>query len=220
MADQALISEEIYPNYLSSLLVGDRTACRKVALSLLDENIPLLTLYTDLFQRSMYEIGERWERNQISVTTEHIATSITESVMALAYPRLFAHAKTGKSAIVSCVVNEHHQIGGRMVADYFEMQGWDSQFAGANQPIADLLRFVRERQPDVVALSAAINMSLPKLVETVEAILDCSVKPQIIVGGQAFRWGGATLFENLPRVTQLSTFADMERYLKEYHGGR
>ena len=220
MADQALISEEIYQNYLSSLLVGDRAACRNIALPLLEHDIQLLTLYTDLFQRSMYEIGERWERNQISVVTEHIATSITESVMALVYPRLFAHPKTGKSAIVSCVVNEHHQIGGRMVADYFEMQGWDSQFAGANQPIADLLRFVRERQPDVVALSAAINMSLPKLVETVEAILDCSVKPQIIVGGQAFRWGGATLFQKLPRVTHLSTFTEMQGYLKEFQGGR
>lgn len=219
MADQGLLSEEIYRRYLSSLLAGDRLACRSIALSLLDQNIPLLTLYTDLFQRSMYEVGDRWERNLISVVTEHIATSITENVIAMAYPRLFAHPKTGKSALVSCVADEYHQIGGRMVADYFEMQGWDSYFAGANQPLVDLLRFVRERQPDVVALSAAICMNLPTLVEAVEAILACSAKPRIIVGGQAFRSGGVSLFQGFPRVAQLSTFTDLERYLKEDRGG-
>ena len=216
MADQGVLSEEIYQRYLSSLLAGDRSACSSIALPLLDQDIPLLTLYTDLFQRSMYEVGDRWEHNLISVVTEHIATSITESVMAMAYPRLFAHPKTGKSALVSCAANEYHQVGGRMVADYFEMQGWDSYFAGANQPLVDLLRFVRERQPDVVALSAAVYMSLPVLAETVEAILACSGTPRIIVGGQAFRSGGASLFQGLPRVTQLSTFTDLERYLKEH----
>lgn len=219
MANQDSLSSDVYEQYLLSLLAGDRSVCRTIALGLLDRNIPLLTLYTDLFQRSMYEVGDRWERNQISVATEHIATSITESVMALSYPRLFAHPKTGKSVIVSCVVNEHHQIGGRMVADYFEMQGWDSHFAGANQPLADLLRYIRERQPDVVALSAAIYDSVPKLQETVDAILNCSNKVNVIVGGQAFRWGGASLFQNLPRVTQLGNIADMEKYLKEFPGG-
>ena len=220
MTDKALLSNEIYQQYMSSLVAGDRAACRNIVMSLLGQDIPLLELYTDLFQRSMYEVGERWERNLISVVTEHIATSITENVMAMSYPRLFAHPKTGKSAIVSCVANEYHQIGGRMVADYFEMQGWDSQFAGASQPLGDLVRFVRERQPDVVALSAAIHSSLPNLTEAVEAILDCSAKPRIIVGGQAFRSGGVSLFENFPRVTQLSTFTDLERYLKELRGER
>ena len=70
--------------------------------------------------------------------TEHLATAISESLLNLTYPRLFAQPRNGKSAVVTCVSNEYHQIGGKMVADIFELNGWRGHFLGANMPEADL----------------------------------------------------------------------------------
>ncbi len=95
----------------------------------------LKSLYMDLFQRSLYAVGELWELNKISVAREHLATAITESLLNLVYPRLFENTPTGKKVVVSCAANELHQIGGKIVADFFELNGWESHFLGANTPV-------------------------------------------------------------------------------------
>jgi len=219
MAAEGLISEETYEKYLSKLLAGDRRGCWKIVVGLLEAGVGLLPLYDDLFKRSLYEVGDRWARHEVSVTAEHIASAITEHVMSLAYPCLFSHAKAERLAVVSCVAEENHQIGARMVADYFELQGWGSHFAGANEPLADLLRYVGERKPDVVALSVAVSANLPRLALVVEALLTRANPPRIIVGGQAFRKGGAEVFERTGQVKYLGTLSELGGYIKSYDDG-
>lgn len=61
------MDETVYQRYLSALLEGNRSQCMDVVSRLLETDMPTETLYTDLFQRALYEIGERWEHNKISV---------------------------------------------------------------------------------------------------------------------------------------------------------
>ena len=213
--DKTEISLECYREYTDSLLVGHSAPCLAVVSQLLDRGIALPPLYTDLFQRSLYEIGELWERNIISVATSHLATSITERVMSAAYPRLFAQPRCGRSAVISCAVNEYHQVGGRMVADALEMQGWDTWFLGANQRIDELRKFIANKKPDLVGLSASIYATLPILRETVDSLRKEFPQTPIIVGGQAFRLGGAALFE-LPQVTCIRTLVQLQEYLRGF----
>ena len=56
-----MMDETVYQRYLSALLQGNRSQCMEVVSRLLDTDVPTETLYTDLFQRALYEIGERWE---------------------------------------------------------------------------------------------------------------------------------------------------------------
>jgi len=71
------IDEIIYRGYVSALIDGERARCSYIVSNLIEQNVPVYDLYVDLFQRSMYEIGELWETNKVSVATEHLATSIT-----------------------------------------------------------------------------------------------------------------------------------------------
>ena len=118
-----MIDESVYENYLTALLAGRRSECHSIVQRLLDEDIDLKKLYTDLFQRSMYRVGELWENNRITVANEHLSTSITESLLNLAYPSIFARERIGRKVVISCAVNEFHQIGGKMVANIFEFNG-------------------------------------------------------------------------------------------------
>ena len=36
--------------------------------------------------------------------------------------------------VATCIGGELHEIGIRMVADFFEMEGWDTYYLGANTP--------------------------------------------------------------------------------------
>jgi methanogenic corrinoid protein MtbC1 len=185
---------------------------------LLDREIEIKALYADLFQKSLYEVGRLWEFNRISVAKEHLVTAITEGLLNLVYPRLFDRAAPDSSnvrkVVISCAANEFHQIGGKMVADMFELNGWDSQFLGANTPVDHMLAHIQDEKPDLVGLSVSVYFNMPALKAGLAAIRGNFHHLDILVGGQAFNWGGTeiprqysgtTYVPSLDRLTSLIT---------------
>ena len=207
--------EEAYQLYLDGLLSNNRQQCRACFEQWLEATAELRTLYEDLVRRSLYEVGDLWEQGRISVATEHLATAISESLLNLTYPRLFARPPLGKSAVVTCAANEYHQIGGKMVADLFELNGWRGYFLGANTPVRDVQALIAEKHPDVVALSVASAFSLDTLISTAGEIRAAFPKLPILVGGQAFRWGGQERISRLPGVRYLTSLSELEAWIKD-----
>jgi len=192
------IPGDLYSKYLDALLNGDRKFCEETVHRLLEGNTPIPDIYTNLFRKSLYEVGELWERNRITVAHEHLATAITEGLMNILYPKIFQVENKGKSVLVACVPGEFHQIGAKMVADFFEMNRWDSHFLGADTPVNDLLKFVQEKKPDIIALSLSIYFNLGNLKKLLTAIQENFLRQEIIIGGQAFRWGRTEFLKKYP----------------------
>lgn len=189
-----MITDPLYRQYLHLLLQGNRNGCARIVQQLLDQNIDIKALYTELFQKSLYRVGELWESNQISVAREHLVTAITEGLLNLVYPRLFEKERvTPKKVVISCAANEFHQIGGKMAADIFELNGWDSHFLGANTPVEHMLEYIQEEKPDLVGLSVTVYCNMPALKAGLEAIKSDFKDLDVFVGGQAFNWGGRNL---------------------------
>jgi len=205
--------DTIYPAFLDSLLAGNRTHCHALISGLLDQGVEIRSLYVDLFQRALYQVGELWETNRISVAREHLATSITEGLLNLVYPVLFGGERTGRRAVVSCVANEYHQVGGKMVADILELHGWDAYFLGANTPTREMLHLLEEKHPDLLCLSVSIYFNLPNLVEAIQSVRAAWPQLQIFVGGQAFRWGGLETVVAIPHVAFVGSLAELEERL-------
>lgn len=202
-----MITESLYQQYLILLLDGKRRECANIIQQLLDQNIEIKTLYTDLFQKSLYEVGRLWEFNKISVAKEHLVTAITEGLLNLVYPRLFDSATPDSSSngkvVISCAANEFHQIGGKMVADIFELNGWDSQFIGANTPVDDILAHIQDEKPDLVGLSVSVYFNMPALKAELAAIRGDFHHLDILVGGQAFNWGGTEIISQYSGTTYI-----------------
>jgi methanogenic corrinoid protein MtbC1 len=208
--------EAVYTSFVEALLAGDRGRARELFETWLATGADLRNLYENLVQRALYEIGERWERGLVSVATEHLATLITESLLNLIYPRLFSLPRGDQSAVVACVASEFHQIGGKMVADFFELNGWRGYFMGANTPARNLLNFIQEKRLDVVALSLTVYSGLDVLLGLVGEIRSQFPSVPILVGGQAFRLGGRERAEAIADVRYLPSLASLEVWLKAY----
>jgi len=163
--ERGMIDSTFYQEYLEALLQGRRADCGRRVQQLLDQDIDIKNLYTDLFQKSLYEVGRLWELNRISVAREHLVTAITEGLLGLVYPRLFDSDRppASRKVVISCAANEYHQIGGKMVADVFEMNGWESHFLGANTPIDQMLAHIGDTKPDLVGLSLSVYFNLAPL---------------------------------------------------------
>jgi len=211
-----MISETIYRDYLGALLAGKLSECKRLVQELIDADIELRHLYSHLYQRSLYEVGERWETNQITVANEHLATSITEHLLGLSYPIVFGTERIGKSAVICCIANEFHQIGGKMVADILELNGWDGHFLGANTSIEDVLQTIQQEQPDLVGLSLSILSNLGSLKRAIEAIKADFPNTEMILGGQAFRWGGTDISRRYPGTEYISSLDELEKLIARH----
>lgn len=210
------VTDPVYDAYLAALLAGDRAVCTSIVRELKSAGIPLKDLYLNLFQRSLYQIGELWEHHKVSVSVEHLATAITERLLTLVEPELFSGQYRDHSVIVACVADEFHQLGARMVADLFELHGWRGYFIGANTPVQDLMTMIDRRNPDLIALSLSIYSNLPSLLKALDAVTGAYPDLPILVGGQGFCWGGTDSLKRYRNVTYITSMDQLEQEMEKY----
>ena len=182
-----LLAEEA-EKYLSLLLEMKREEAVKYILDLVDQGITIEDIYLKIFQNVQYEIGRLWQLNQISIAQEHYATSVTQLAMSQLYPKIFTSFKKGKKALTTCIGDELHELGIRMVADLLELNGWDTVHLGSNTPAVEILKLIEEKKVDLLAVS----ITLPKQLEESRSLIN-SVrqnnklrKVKILVGGRLF----------------------------------
>jgi methanogenic corrinoid protein MtbC1 len=174
--------------YIEAVLGGHRTAALNVALELLRRGLSVPDVYTRLLQAALYEVGRRWELNEISVSTEHMATAITQFVVSHLYLHLDIPDRKHGNAIVTGVQGELHQLGANMVADVLEADGWNVRFLGTQMPHNEIMKAVEEHEPRLIGISTTMLFNLSHVADLVELIRASSgVDTRIIVGGGAFR---------------------------------
>src|SRR3954470_7016848 len=134
--------------------------------------MPVRQIYLDVLQPTLYEIGRRWSRAEIGIAQEHLATAATQSAMARLAESLAEGPRRVRagSAVVACVTDELHAVGGRMVADFLEADGWRVVFLGQVTPGADLTELAARHGAEVVALSAALPERVPQVAEACAAL--------------------------------------------------
>ena len=217
-AEPALIGA-VYERYLAALLASDRARCTALVEELLAADVGLKDLYVHLFQRALYRVGELWERQRVSVAVEHLATAITERLLTLVQARVFSGATREHAIVIACVANEYHDLGGRMVADLCELQGWRGYFLGADTPLPDLLTLIEERRPTLVGLSLSIYFNLSALLDALDAVTAAHPDLPILVGGQAFRWVGLPAAAAYRNVSLIASLEELEQRLAAYDAG-
>jgi methanogenic corrinoid protein MtbC1 len=177
-------------NYLASLLKGDRNMALSMVLDQIKKGVPVQDIYVEVFQPVQYEIGRLWQTNKISVAQEHYCTAATQLVMSQLYPYLFSGEKKNRKLVTTCVQGELHEMGARMVTDFFEMNGWDTYYLGANMPIESVVKYIVELQPRCLAISATMTFHVSSVEKMIKMIRTTSGVPEdlvILVGGYPFK---------------------------------
>jgi methanogenic corrinoid protein MtbC1 len=216
--DHAVLRATAAGCYLEALLAGDRDAALKAALDEgIARGISVPDLYLGVILPAQHRIGHLWQENRLTVAHEHVATAISQLVMALAYPELPRAPSNGKRALVACVDDELHDLGARMAADFFEMAGFDVRYLGANLPADGLVGMVREESPDLVVLSVTMAFHLDAARETVPRLRDAGGdRLRVALGGQAFAWAAglpSRLGADVHGRTALESVAAARRFL-------
>jgi MerR family transcriptional regulator, light-induced transcriptional regulator len=171
----------------ASLLAGNQIEALAIMDRCKDNGQSLVDVEFHVVRSALYSIGRKWQANQVTVAREHMATAIAQSVMTLGLLQSPLPALNGKRALLACVEGNHHAVGLRMVADAFQLAGWDVQYLGSNVPTSALVLQTLEWKPDLVGLSVSFAQQLRVVRDIMEKLKERmgGARPAVIIGGLA-----------------------------------
>lgn len=184
--EQFLVADDVF---LDKLLHMKSEEATEYIVQKAKSGMPVKDIYLHILQPTLYKIGVLWQRQVISVAKEHYATAVIQHIIGQLYPFLFNNKKSLAYSFTGvCVGKELHEIGMRMVTDFFEMEGYDTYYLGSNLPVKAVIAHLRETPTNILGISATTPMQLNDVRELINQIQsDAALKHiKILVGGRAF----------------------------------
>ena len=179
---------DLAQTYLDALLLGHRQVALRQIMEAVQGGVPVRDVYLHVFQPVQHEIGRLWQINQITVAQEHYCTAATQLIMSQLYPIVFSTPRCDHRMVATCVGGELHEIGVRMVADFFEMAGWDTYYLGANMPVSSVLSAIETNRAEVLAISATMSRHVEGVAELIQGVRASRAgqEVRILTGGHPF----------------------------------
>jgi methanogenic corrinoid protein MtbC1 len=209
----------LYDEFISYLDAEDKEkSVRFILAHLQDKSIDVVPLYNEILLPAMYADFCPGAEREFCVWKEHVRTSIVRTILECTYPYIIEerNKKRGPEpkgkVVVICPPGELHELGARMVADFFTLIGFSSTFVGANTPQDDIINAVKYINPEYVAVSIT---NYYNLVATRRLVLEMqeTIKGshfRLILGGQACRENPAAC-EKIGADMTLHTFEEIEK---------
>jgi methanogenic corrinoid protein MtbC1 len=103
----------------------------------------------------LHELGERWERGEISVSQEHFASNVVRG-------RLSGLARGwdsggGPRALLACAQGEQHDLPLLIFGIALRAHGWRISFLGANTPVESIVDTAATLAPSAVVISGTVT---------------------------------------------------------------
>jgi methanogenic corrinoid protein MtbC1 len=172
---------------LVALLAGDENGADDIFRKAVARGADPALLARDLIQPALDEVGRLWEKGEIGVAEEHLATALVfrsflvhaacEKAPALGAPRL----------VMACLAGEFHELGARLAAEIGRREGWQVELLGANVPRESALDYIATRKPEAVGLSLSLAGHVAEASVMIRRIRAVAPGVRILAGGVAFR---------------------------------
>jgi DNA-binding transcriptional MerR regulator len=109
-------------------------------------------LLRDVVVPYLHELGERWERGDVSIAQEHFASTLLRGRL-LGLARGWGRG-IGPVAILACAPGEHHDLGLLAFGLALRERGWRIVYLGTDTPIESVADAARSCSPAVIVVSA------------------------------------------------------------------
>ena len=144
----------------------------------------------DLIQNSMVpamdEVGQLFEAEEYFVPELLLAGRAMKSTMELIKPLLSASGQKMKlRVVIGTVKGDLHDIGKNIVASMLEGGGFEVIDLGTDVSPESFVAAVKDRDPQVVCMSALLTVTMPAMKLTIDALTTAGVRTQVkvLVGG-------------------------------------
>jgi len=169
-----------------AVLTGDAKTAKSVTEQALAAGVEPLKLVQEYMVPAMAEVGRRFECNEYFVPELLLSARAMKGALELIKPLLAASGTqpVGRVAI-GTVKGDLHDIGKNLVAAMLEGGGYEIIDLGVNVTPEQFVAAVKEKNANIVAMSALLTTTMPSMRTTVDALKQAGVrdKVKILVGG-------------------------------------
>ncbi|MHC5000553.1 MAG: cobalamin B12-binding domain-containing protein, partial [Planctomycetota bacterium] len=121
-----MVNEKVIARYLKSLLTGDRNECRVVIEEVLRSGVPAHQVYMDIIWPIMTEIDKLYREDEIDSAQEAFASRINRTIINQLQNKLPRRAEKDKRVVIVTAKSDKAELGGQMMNDLFESDGWET----------------------------------------------------------------------------------------------
>jgi MerR family transcriptional regulator, light-induced transcriptional regulator len=136
------------------------------------------TVLRDLLIPYLHDLGERWERGDLSIAREHFASNLLRGRL-LGLARGWGQGH-GPAAVLACLPGEQHDLGLLTFGITLYRRGWRIIYLGADTPIATIRDAMAGVTPRLVVLAATMPEGFPAHAGAIADLVD---QTTVAIGG-------------------------------------
>ncbi|KAB3525516.1 cobalamin B12-binding domain-containing protein [Alkaliphilus serpentinus] len=211
---------KFYHEFMKHIESEDKISSLNFVLNKLQNNeIDILTLYNELLAPALNTMTPH-ENERGFIWKEHIRSSIVRTIIENCYPYVLRERdekykkKNNQRVAVVCPTEEYHEIGARMVTDFFTLLGYNATFVGSNTPKEQFIEILESIHFDYIAISVSNSYNLIAARKTVDKIKEHPSATKIIVGGRAIERKESN-YKDIGADFYFSTFKDLANLHEE-----
>ncbi len=170
----------------NAILNGDLKAAVAVTKQALAEHVDPVELVNGYMVPAMDEVGRRFECEEYFVPELLLSGRAMKGSLELLRPLLAAQgAETAGRVVIGTVKGDLHDIGKNLVSSMLEGGGFEVIDLGADVSPEKFAAAVKEREANIVCLSALLTVTMPSMKTTIEALKSAGVRDRIkvLIGG-------------------------------------
>src|SRR6516165_8785619 len=169
-----------------AILNGDAKAAKATTEAALAAGVEPMALVQSYMMPAMDRVGRRFECNEYFVPELLLSARAMKGALELVRPLLAAKgAEPAGRVVIGTVQGDLHDIGKNLVAAMLEGGGYEIFDLGVNVAPEKFVAAVKEKNADLVALSALLTTTLQGMKTTIDALSNAGVRRQVkvLVGG-------------------------------------
>ena len=148
-----------------------------------ENSIEMVEFYESILKHVMYQIGDLWEKKQLAVAAEHVASNVAHSFVKIMNEKI--SRSSNKQKILICTPpGEAHNLGCNIIESYLRSRGFTVFNISPSIPTDEIINFIKCSSPDAVLISITLDDNIQSGKRLVQKIKD-RFKISIFVGGRA-----------------------------------
>jgi 5-methyltetrahydrofolate--homocysteine methyltransferase len=167
-----------------ALIRGDRNKVVELTRQALDEGVHPGSVLNDGLIAGMNVVGRRFKANEVYVPEVLIAARAMKGGLEILAPKLAAAGvKPIGTVVLGTVKGDLHDIGKNLVGMMLTGGGLKVVDVGTDVAPEKFIEAVKSNGAQVVAMSALLTTTMPKMAEVVAALKAAGIKVKTIIGG-------------------------------------
>lgn len=168
------------------ILNGDGKSAVAITKKALEEGADPLEIVNEHMIPAMDEAGRRFECEEYFVPELLLAARAMKGALEMIRPLLAARGNepVGR-VIIGTVKGDLHDIGKNLIASMLEGGGFEVIDLGTDVSPEKFVQAVKDRNPNLVCLSALLTVTMPSMKTTIDALKSAGMreKVRVVVGG-------------------------------------